>query len=270
MNIKGISGIFNGKEFTVTDALVFGRNEETCDVVFSGEVPGISSVHCKIEIGADGTTITDQDSSNGTFLNGNKIQPNVPQQLNNGDTFYLGDAANSFIVSGIEAAKAEVDPASMSAKEIIRIAFGNNKIKIAVIAAAVIFVFILITLILESGSFVKMNNEINRMQQEITTQQQEIARQQQEIARQQQEIGTKQQEVDQKTKELSEQQAITKQKEQELSIKQQEIDQLQSRFNAQKDQITEKQSQIDDYNNRSSFERIIDGIGGGIDLFSGK
>ena len=104
MVIRGMSGNFAGQEFQVNGSLVFGRSPQGCNVLFPDNVKGVSRNHCKVESNGASVTITDIGSSYGTFLNGRKLAPYTPTPLNNGDTFYLGDRANSFSVSGAPAA----------------------------------------------------------------------------------------------------------------------------------------------------------------------
>ena len=99
MIISGTNGFFAHQTFPMDQgAVVFGRNSTACNVVFPDNTNGISRVHCKVENSSMGCTITDLGSSYGTFVNGLKIQPNVPTALKGGDTFYLGDKSNMFSV----------------------------------------------------------------------------------------------------------------------------------------------------------------------------
>ena len=63
---------------------------------------GISGRHCQVvyDPNEDCFIITDLGSSYGTFLgNGKKLTANVAEKLSTGDTFYLCDNANRFVVS---------------------------------------------------------------------------------------------------------------------------------------------------------------------------
>lgn len=98
MNINGVIGTFENQSFPVNGTVVFGRNPNGCNILFPDNVRGISRVHCSVEKKGNQFVITDLGSSYGTFLNGNKLQPNVPVPLKNGDSFYLGDKSNLFKV----------------------------------------------------------------------------------------------------------------------------------------------------------------------------
>src|SRR5699024_12849471 len=90
---------------TLHDALpilVIGRDPATCNIVFDKNTPGISGRHCQVvyDPNEDCFIITDLGSSYGTFLgNGKKLTANVAEKLSTGDTFYLCDNANRFVVS---------------------------------------------------------------------------------------------------------------------------------------------------------------------------
>gem|GEM_PF-4739139 len=251
MIVKGVGGYFSGKEFTATDSLVFGRNSQSCNVLFGKEVEGISRVHCRIDVGQNGgATITDLGSSYGTFLNGNKLMANVPQNIINGDTFYLADKKNMFTVTGIEAIKEEivaVDIDSMNEKEIIQTALSKKSIKFGVIAAAAVLLLLIVIAFKQSSN--------------LSRQKEEIAEQEQELSEQQAQLADQQRELEQKRQELEAQKQNSQQQQQELNQIQQEIDSKQQQLNQQ-------QQTIDNFNNRSPLEKIMDGVGGAFELFN--
>ena len=68
--------------------ILFGRSVN-CAVSFADESK-ISSEHAQISINENGNlNIVDLNSTNGTFINGNKILPNQPYQINRGDDVYF-------------------------------------------------------------------------------------------------------------------------------------------------------------------------------------
>jgi S1-C subfamily serine protease len=96
--IRGTGGQYNTMSFPINDRMVIGRDPARCGVIFTPQTPGVSSLHCEIiRVGA-GLQIIDRGSSNGTFVGGAKLQTNVPTDLKAGDSFYLGDKRNSFVV----------------------------------------------------------------------------------------------------------------------------------------------------------------------------
>lgn len=100
MTINGLSGQYANQVFPVNDSMVFGRNLDSCNVLFPDNTKGISRMHCKVENIEGKISITDLGSSYGTFVNGMKLQPYAPRVLNVGDTFYLGDKNNLFSLTG--------------------------------------------------------------------------------------------------------------------------------------------------------------------------
>ncbi len=51
---------------------------------------GVSREHCTLYFENESIYISDLSSTNGTFINGIKLSPHVPQQLNKGDELILG------------------------------------------------------------------------------------------------------------------------------------------------------------------------------------
>src|SRR6185312_16236181 len=68
--------------------LILGRHQ-SCDVVVPD--PQVSRFHARIDKqGPNVATITDLDSANGVFVNGQRIPPSVPHPLRPGDEFWIG------------------------------------------------------------------------------------------------------------------------------------------------------------------------------------
>ena len=74
-----------GQELVVRDQLTIGR--EGCDVSLDDAL--VSRRHASLSRAADGLTITDLDSSNGTYVDGKQIVR--PQRLSAGDEVRVGD-----------------------------------------------------------------------------------------------------------------------------------------------------------------------------------
>ncbi len=68
--LRGVSGSYFGKTFPLRGVTTLGRHSD-CDICVNDE--GISRKHAHIAVDADGITIKDLGSSNGTFVNGNKV-----------------------------------------------------------------------------------------------------------------------------------------------------------------------------------------------------
>ena len=96
--IRGTGGQYNTMSFPVPDRALVGRDPERCSIVFAAHTNGVSALHCEITRVDTGLQICDRGSSYGTFLGETKLTVNVPVDIKPGDTFYLGDKRNSFVV----------------------------------------------------------------------------------------------------------------------------------------------------------------------------
>ncbi|HBN76947.1 MAG TPA: hypothetical protein DD473_14240 [Planctomycetaceae bacterium] len=82
----------NVKRLIIRERAIIGRQNH-CDIrVVSNE---LSREHCRIEVDHDEAHLIDLGSTNGTYLNQNKLEPHQPYQLNEGDIIRLGPAAFS-------------------------------------------------------------------------------------------------------------------------------------------------------------------------------
>lgn len=101
--LRGVTGKYAGQNFDLGKGRVtLGRDPATCNIVFDKNTPGISGRHCQVtyDQSQDCFLITDLGSSYGTFLgNGKKLTADVAEKLSAGDTFYLCDSANRFVVT---------------------------------------------------------------------------------------------------------------------------------------------------------------------------
>lgn len=101
--LRGVTGKYAGQSFDLLQRkIVIGRDPSTCNIIFDRNTPGISGRHCQVayDPNADCFLLTDLGSSYGTFLgNGKKLTANVAEKLLAGDTFYLCDNANRFVVT---------------------------------------------------------------------------------------------------------------------------------------------------------------------------
>lgn len=98
-SLSAVSGPLSGANFPIQGSVVMGRTPGQCAIIFPEGTPGVSRVHCRVDCVGATCTLTDLGSSNGTFLNGQRLVPNVPMSLTPGSTFYLGSPSNSFVFS---------------------------------------------------------------------------------------------------------------------------------------------------------------------------
>ncbi len=72
--LRGVSGPYFGKTYPLRGKTLFGRHAD-CDVRINSE--GISRRHAEIVVTPDGLLVRDLDSSNGTFVNGERISEQI-------------------------------------------------------------------------------------------------------------------------------------------------------------------------------------------------
>jgi pSer/pThr/pTyr-binding forkhead associated (FHA) protein len=76
------------EEFLSKAVTTVGRSRKNMLVVAS---PIVSSDHARLDLTRKGHTITDLNSTNGTFVNGHRLKPNQPLQLKNNDIIRFSD-----------------------------------------------------------------------------------------------------------------------------------------------------------------------------------
>jgi pSer/pThr/pTyr-binding forkhead associated (FHA) protein len=85
----------DGKVFVLSSTNVtVGRKPENA-VVLTGD-SYVSGSHARIVYEADGFAVVDVGSTNGTRVNGQKLEPNAPQPLSDGDEVVFGQTALTF------------------------------------------------------------------------------------------------------------------------------------------------------------------------------
>lgn len=98
--LYGVGGTMAGSIFTLDkETIIIGRDIRQCSIVYPDNEPGVSSIHCQIKVFDNYVEVTDLGSKYGTFLdNGVRFKKNNVYRLNNGDSFYVGDKKNKYIV----------------------------------------------------------------------------------------------------------------------------------------------------------------------------
>lgn len=69
--LRGVSGAYFGKTYPLRGSTVMGRHSE-CHICVNAD--GISRKHVQIDVEPDGLKVRDLGSSNGTFVNGKKVE----------------------------------------------------------------------------------------------------------------------------------------------------------------------------------------------------
>ncbi|MCG6117699.1 MAG: FHA domain-containing protein [Aquimonas sp.] len=97
--LRGVSGAAFGKTYAVASAQVIGRHHE-CDIAIASEE--ISRRHAQVKPSTDGLMVEDLGSSNGTYINGQRVQSGL---LRNGDELRLDAIRFMLVVPGQEIPK---------------------------------------------------------------------------------------------------------------------------------------------------------------------
>jgi pSer/pThr/pTyr-binding forkhead associated (FHA) protein len=89
-------------EIPVKDEVIIGREDPVSEVFpdldltnYGGMEKGVSRKHAVMLRSGAGYTVADMGSTNGTYVNRKRIQPNVPQQIQPGDEVRFGKLALS-------------------------------------------------------------------------------------------------------------------------------------------------------------------------------
>jgi Inner membrane component of T3SS, cytoplasmic domain len=87
VQLEILEGAEAGAQLPVTGSIVLGRADDA-DLTLADA--GVSRTHARVSAGAEGATIEDLGSSNGTFVNGERVEGARP--LSDGDQIQLGGA----------------------------------------------------------------------------------------------------------------------------------------------------------------------------------
>ena len=81
-------------------AAVIGRDEEESDLIIP--IPTVSGSHAKVELEGDNLFVTDLSSTNGTYVNEERIKPEERTQVFVGSSIIFGDVnLASFVVENV-------------------------------------------------------------------------------------------------------------------------------------------------------------------------
>ncbi|WP_159744347.1 FHA domain-containing protein [Luteimonas cellulosilyticus] len=94
--LRGVSGAVSGKVFPVAGPVVIGRAPE-CDITVPADE--ISRRHAVVKPVGDGLSVDDLDSSNGTYINGKRVQQGF---LSPGDELRVDAAGFLLIAPGLD------------------------------------------------------------------------------------------------------------------------------------------------------------------------
>ena len=97
--IEGLSGDYKGASINLKpgEKLIIGRDPQSCNIVLSSEKKDISRTHCSVKYDpyTDSFKVIDM-SSNGTFVNGQRLIKDQEMQFQAGTVLSLGSGENQF------------------------------------------------------------------------------------------------------------------------------------------------------------------------------
>ena len=97
--LQCISGIYAGRRFPIKGVVKLGRLKDHNDLIFPDGI-GVSGMHCQLKEENDTVYLIDLNSRNGTWVNGEKLQPGEPRELKEGDSFCIGKNREGKITEG--------------------------------------------------------------------------------------------------------------------------------------------------------------------------
>ncbi|EPX55819.1 hypothetical protein D187_008380 [Cystobacter fuscus DSM 2262] len=128
--LKGLTGPWANQKYPLQGKLVVGR-QAPATVLLDDD--SVSRRHAEVELGPDGPVLRDLGSANGTLLNGERVAPQEPLDLQPGDVITFGMVevvvertgsapARKGRASRTDAAGSEVAPAAASRKRLLVVA----------------------------------------------------------------------------------------------------------------------------------------------------
>lgn len=94
--LVGVGGALEGKAYSLGVKTALGRDASRCQIVFPGEVHGVSALHCTVYIENNQVKVRDEKSTYGTWINDQKLTPGAPVVMHRGQKLYLGSQKQAF------------------------------------------------------------------------------------------------------------------------------------------------------------------------------
>jgi len=85
--VRTMGGLKIGDEIPIAGVLTIGRGQASTVRLHDAE---LSSVHAEFHIEKGQAVVVDQGSTNGTYVNGDRVDPHVAVRLKDGDTVKIG------------------------------------------------------------------------------------------------------------------------------------------------------------------------------------
>ena len=96
--LQGVNGTFGGKRFALDGHVIMGVDPSKCNLVFPKGSRGISRRHMELVVQDGKIYMEDLGSTYGTYLNGQKLEPNQWMMIDSGDTFWLATQEECFVI----------------------------------------------------------------------------------------------------------------------------------------------------------------------------
>lgn len=87
----------SGREISMVSGGTIGR-DPGCAIVLPEKAPGVSRIHCRLELQGEQLILMDLGSSYGTYIHRKRIPANTPVALKTGSSFSLGSEQYTFTV----------------------------------------------------------------------------------------------------------------------------------------------------------------------------
>lgn len=95
--LECVAGPSVGQVYRCTsgNSLTLGRTAGRCDIALPG-CESVSSTHCRITVNGSRVTVTDLNSTNGTYMNNQRLMPGQAMPVMDGSVIYLGNKTCGF------------------------------------------------------------------------------------------------------------------------------------------------------------------------------
>lgn len=100
ITLRVCTGAMAGNDYSCPPGTqaILGRAPSRCQIVLDASYNLVSGVHCRIDFYDRYVSVTDLNSTNGTFVNGTRLTPGQPMNAQNGATIYLANSSCAFQV----------------------------------------------------------------------------------------------------------------------------------------------------------------------------
>ena len=102
LRLAGTAGQFAGVRFALNTPLQFGRQPGASHILFSPQTPGVSRLHCRVEMAWGTVLVTDLESRYGTFLGETRLISGIPVAWEPGQLLALGSERQAFSLEIIQ------------------------------------------------------------------------------------------------------------------------------------------------------------------------